>query len=266
MKETKTKVHIVEKYLLNPTNPIIVNVIGAGGTGSQIITALARMNQSLLALHHCGLFVRLFDNDVVSEANLGRQLFTQAELGMIKAISLINRINRFFGTNWKAIPYNYNKENLYKFESYANANIYISCVDTADARFEIAEMLSGVDKENRNRDCSFYWMDFGNSKDSGQVILSTVSNIKQPQSKKFETVARLPFITDEFESLLRDSDNDNTPSCSLVEALTKQDLFINSSLANLGASLLWQMFREGIIKYRGFFLNLKDFRTQPLLV
>lgn len=270
---TKTRVHVVCNYLLNPTNPIVVNVIGAGGTGSQIITALARMNQSLLALHHCGLFVRLFDNDVVTEANLGRQLFTQAELGMNKAVALINRINRFFGTNWKAIPFNYSKERSQRTQgeregrdAIERANIFISCVDTPDARFEIAEMLSGFEKENRNRDCSFYWMDFGNSKDSGQVILSTINNIKQPQSKKFETVARLPFITDEFENLLKDSENDNTPSCSLAEALTKQDLFINSSLANLGASLLWQMFRNGIIKYRGFFLNLKDFRAQPLLV
>jgi hypothetical protein len=60
--------------------------------------------------------------------------------------------------------------------------------------------------------------------------------------------------------------NDNTPSCSLAEALTKQDLFINSALANVGASLLWQLFREGMLFNRGFFLNLKEFRTQPLKV
>jgi PRTRC genetic system ThiF family protein len=264
MKQIKTKVHIVHNYLLNPANPITVNVIGAGGTGSQVITALSRINQSLLALNHPGLFVRLFDSDVVSAANLGRQLFTQSELGLNKAVALINRINRFFGSNWKAVPMNYSKENLYRFKNIADANITISCVDTVDARFEIADILSGLDKENRHIDEAFYWMDFGNSRDTGQVIISTVKDIKQPSSKKFDTVTKLPFITDEFEILLRASGNDNTPSCSLAEALTKQDLFINSTLANLGASLLWQMFREGMIKYRGFFLNLKDFRSQPL--
>lgn len=264
MEQEKVKVHIVPNYLLNPTNPISINVIGAGGTGSQVITALARMNQSLLALQHAGLFLRLFDSDIVSEANLGRQLFTSAESGLNKAVALINRINRFFGTNWKALPMNYSNENLYRFESTASANITVSCVDTVDARFEIADILSALEKENCNRDKAFYWMDFGNSKDTGQVILSTVSNGKQPSSKKFDTVSKLPFITDEFESLLKSAEADNTPSCSLAEALTKQDLFINSTLANLGASLLWQMFREGMIKYKGFFLNLKDFRTQPL--
>jgi hypothetical protein len=74
-------------------------------------------------------------------------------------------------------------------------------------------------------------------------------------------------VTDEFAELMNASEaSDNTPSCSLAEALTKQDLFINSALANVGASLLWQLFREGMLFNRGFFLNLKDFRTQPLKV
>lgn len=35
---TKTKVHFTDNYLLNPTNPITINLIGAGGTGSQTLT------------------------------------------------------------------------------------------------------------------------------------------------------------------------------------------------------------------------------------
>jgi hypothetical protein len=110
-------------------------------------------------------------------------------------------------------------------------------------------------------------MDFGNSKETGQVILSTIAEIQQPASKKFDVVSRLPLVTEEFKELLESSEKgDNTPSCSLAEALTKQDLFINSALANLGASLLWQMFREGMLFNRGFFLNMKDFRAQPIKV
>jgi PRTRC genetic system ThiF family protein len=110
-------------------------------------------------------------------------------------------------------------------------------------------------------------MDFGNSRETGQVILSTIGKIKQPDSKQYRTAETLPMVTDEFGELLKASETtDNTPSCSLAEALTKQDLFINSALANVGASLLWQLFRQGILFNRGFFLNLKDFRTQPLKV
>src|SRR5476651_1398517 len=109
IRNPKIAVHIVEQEWLNPYNPIVVNLIGAGGTGSQMLTALARMNHALIALNHPGLFVRLFDNDKVEKANLGRQLFATAELKKYKAVALIERVNLFFGTNWKAIPTFYNK-------------------------------------------------------------------------------------------------------------------------------------------------------------
>ena len=57
-KETaKTRVHFTENFLLNPTNPITVNLIGAGGTGSQMLTTLARMNHALTELNHAGFSV-----------------------------------------------------------------------------------------------------------------------------------------------------------------------------------------------------------------
>jgi hypothetical protein len=50
-------------------------------------------------------------------------------------------------------------------------------------------------------------------------------------------VENLPFITEEFGELLKISEaEDDTPSCSLAEALEKQDLFINSTLAQMGSS------------------------------
>jgi len=104
MNVAKKRVHIVYPYLINPTSPVSVNLIGAGGTGSQMLTALVRINQALIALGHAGLQVNVFDDDIVQQANLARELFTSHEIGMNKAVVLINRINRFFGTNWKAIP------------------------------------------------------------------------------------------------------------------------------------------------------------------
>lgn len=146
--------------------------------------------------------------------------------------------------------------------------MYISCVDTSEARFDIAKFLRPLKtagKYDRNR--ALYWLDFGNSRYTGQVVLATIGEIKQPASEKYEPVADMPFVTETYRDLLQQKDEgDNLPSCSLAEALTKQDLFINGSLADLGASLLWQLFREGMIQNRGFFLNLKEFRTQPLKV
>jgi PRTRC genetic system ThiF family protein len=255
-------IHFVAQYLLNPTNPVFVNLIGAGGTGSQVLTALARINHSLHALQHPGLQVTLYDDDVITPANLGRQLFPAAELGYNKAVALINRVNRFFGTGWKAI------DEKYQQQTHQPASITISCVDKAITRFEIAATLQKFTPDRHaEQKRSLYWMDFGNSQYTGQVLLSTVGKIEQPKSKKFMPVAELPFITEEFKSLLSAADKDDSgPSCSLAEALLKQDLFINSALANTGASLLWTMFREGMITNRGLFMNLKEFRTQSITV
>jgi PRTRC genetic system ThiF family protein len=262
------KAHFCHHCFLQPSNPMTVNVIGAGGTGSQMLTALARINHSLVALGHAGLSVTAWDADVVTHANEGRQLFSASEVGLNKAVVLVNRINRFFGFDWKAAPTMYNKKTSELKNERALSNITISCVDTVAARFEIAAILGGVTELHRyERNHPYYWMDFGNSKHTGQVLLSTVGRLSQPISKKFETVDYLPFVTDEFADLLAQSEQrDDTPSCSLAEALSKQDLFINSSLANIGASLLWQLFTEGILLNRGFFLNLKEYRTVPIKV
>jgi PRTRC genetic system ThiF family protein len=229
-----------------------------------MLTALSRINYALLKLNPPGLSVTVYDDDRISEANIGRQLFAESEIGLHKSVALINRLNRFFGTNWKAETHRFGND-LYNIDKY-RANLFISCVDTAKPRFEISELLydlsigSGYDRER-----PLYWMDLGNSRDTGQVVLSTIGNIKQPESEKYNTVADLPFITEMFRDQLEQADKlDDTPSCSLAEALTKQDLFINSSVATLGASLLWQLFQQGMIFNRGMFVNLKSFITQPL--
>ena len=267
MNTEKITVHFTDNSLLNPTNPILINVMGAGGTGSKVLTALMEMNHSLIELGHAGLQIRLWDDDVITQANLGRQRFAECEIGLYKSVALINRANRFSGTNWKAETVKFEKDRLDKLPENAGASIYISCVDSVKARFGIADILNILNNGKAYSNRPRYWLDFGNSQHTGQVLLSTIGTIKQPNSEKYETVASLPFITDEFGELLKQSEEqDDTPSCSLAEALEKQDLFINSSLAQMGCSLLWGLFRYGMTEYRGFFHNLKDFNTHPIKV
>jgi PRTRC genetic system ThiF family protein len=263
---TLERVHIVDSYLHKPGNPILVNLIGAGGNGSQMLSALARMNHALLAFGHPGLFVRLFDGDTVSEANLGRQLFAESDTGSNKAVTLINRFNRFFGTDWKAMPFHYNKANLSGMNEQQYANLTISCVDNADARFEIADILTGGTECRHALYRPIYWVDFGNGRDTGQMIIGTISPVQQPRSKKFETVGDLPLITVEYKDQLKKAKKDTTPSCSLAEALAEQDLFVNSALVQTGSSLIRRMFSEGVLRYRGFFQNLTDLKSQPIPV
>ncbi|MBY8961794.1 PRTRC system ThiF family protein [Flavobacterium sp. D11R37] len=257
--ETKIKAHFTAPELLNPTNPISVCLIGAGGTGSQVLTGLARMSHSLQQLGHAGFQVSLWDDDIITDANRGRQLFAECEVGLSKATALITRTNRFFGTARKAV------EKPFTVNTTTGRNaIYISCVDTAAARFGISEVLNDLDLSAHRTDTPRYWMDFGNSRDTGQVILSTIGSIKQPASEKFTPVGSLPQVTREFGELLTQGDTEDLPSCSLAEALEKQDLFINSVLAQMGCSLLWQLIRKGFTEQRGIFVNLLEFRTLPL--
>lgn len=264
----KTKIHFVDNYLLAPTNPISVNLIGAGGTGSKVLTALMEINESLLALGHTGLQVRLWDDDVVTSANLGRQRFFESEVGLKKSVALINRVNRCTGANWKAETIKFERDNAGNLPKEAGAIITMTCVDTVQARFGVAEILTEI-YQGRSyfRNFPRYWMDFGNSRFVGQVILSTLGDIRQPNSEKYIPVANLPLVTEEYWELLKQSENeDNTPSCSLAEAFEQQDLFINASLAQLGCKLLWGLFRNGMTKYKGCFHNLEDFRTSPILI
>lgn len=264
---TQKAMHYTDNYLINPTNPVTITLIGAGGTGSRMLTELARMSHSLIALGHAGLQVNLYDDDVITTANQGRQLFSEIEVGLYKSVALINRINRFFGTNWKASTEQFSTANLKSLPNQGRANIYISCVDTISARFDIADTLQNCTSfSNWERNKALYWLDSGNAQNTGQALLSTISEIKQPNSYLYKTVSTLPMVTEEFRELLEAQTDNREPSCSVAEALEKQDLYINATLASMGTSLLWKLFREGMTEHRGFFFSLANFRSEPIKV
>ena len=250
----KKRMHFTDNYLLNPTHPVTVNLIGAGGTGSQVLTALSRMSRTLIALGHLGFHVTAFDSDIVTEANLGRQLFSVSDLGLNKAVVLTSRINRFFSTSWQAVPDIYSNE---------PANIIITCTDNVKSRLDIAGGLLNKPDKGYDYKKLMYWLDFGNTVNSGQVILGTFGEIAQPKSKKYIPTGKLPCVTERFDLTKVDEKNAG-PSCSLAEAIEKQDLFINSTLANVGAKLLWKLFREGMTDQAGVFLNMDTMKMNPV--
>jgi PRTRC genetic system ThiF family protein len=252
----KPKMHFTDAYLLNPTRQVTVNLIGCGGTGSQVLTALARIGHTLAALGHPGLYVTAYDPDHVTDANPGRQLFSVSDTGLNKAVVLVSRLNRFFSTGWEAVP------DYYKNEP---ANIVITCTDNVKSRLDIAagllpHMDKGLDFEKL-----MYWLDFGNTRNAGQVILGTFGEIRQPQSKKYIPAGKLPCVTERFD-LAKVDERESGPSCSLAEAVDRQDLFINSTLANIGAKLLWKLFREGMTSQAGTFLNMDTMKMNPVML
>ncbi len=251
--------HYVDNYIINPTHRVTVDLIGAGGTGSQMLQSLARMDYALYKIGHPGLFVRVFDADVVTDANIGRQLFSTRDIGLYKAEVLVTRVNRFYGLDWESVSEMYPRKDMDDM-----ANITISCVDSVKARIEIGKHLRKIIHPTHDTRMPYYWMDFGNQKDRGQVVLGTISkHICQPINDD-GVVGILPCVDQMFD-LSKVNDEDSGPSCSLAEALRKQDLFINNTLCQLGSALMWKMF-NGIIDSQGVFLNLATMKSNPITI
>jgi PRTRC genetic system ThiF family protein len=124
--------HIIKGSLLEST--VKVALVGAGGTGSQVLTGLARLHRAMLALGHPGgLHVTVFDPDLVSEANVGRQLFSDSDVGFSKAVVLVHRINLYYGLSWKA-----EADRAYNLHEH---DIVIGCVDTRSSRRDIHRQI-----------------------------------------------------------------------------------------------------------------------------
>lgn len=251
-------VHFPHEYLKNPVHKVTVDVVGIGGTGSQVLTALARMNTALLGLGKPGLHVRAWDIDIVTPANMGRQLFSPADLGENKASVLITRINRYFGYEWQAMPA------LYKGKLVSN--ILVTCVDSAKARIDINEVLvNRKEKAKHPTDNLYYWLDIGNLQKTGQIIIGTMATIPQPKTiEGWKTKSVLPTVVKKFPQLKKIKEENQGPSCSLAEALEKQDLFINSTLAQFGCNLIWKLFREEWLKHQGCYVNLDTMIVNPI--
>ena len=88
----------------DPFQLIRVHVVGAGGTGSHLVTLLTEVHKGVVALGGKGLDVIVFDPDTVSYANTVRQNYGAQEIGRNKAVTLLTRVNLACGLTWTAVP------------------------------------------------------------------------------------------------------------------------------------------------------------------
>jgi PRTRC genetic system ThiF family protein len=230
-------------------------VIGAGGTGSAIVMGLPYLDQAMRVWgRHHGLDVVMMDADTVSEMNCVRQPFSISDLGQNKATVLINRINLFWGTNWSAIPNHFHARSFNRNQD-SCPDLVIGCVDTRAARKAIEDSFRTL-----SRTC--YWLDLGNNAASGQFVLGQPLNARnRRKADRLRTVSELfPEITaiEEGEDLL--------PSCSAVEALDRQEPFINQTLAASALAMLAQLFRYGKLTHHGAYFNAKTGQMSALPV
>lgn len=242
-------IHNIESSLL--TRAVKVVLVGAGGTGSHVLRRLANMHLAMVELGHpAGLEILVIDPDTVSKTNVGRQNFWPSDVGQPKAEILVNRCNMLMQTNWKSATDMVTDQTRFM----RTPDLVIGCVDNRKGRGAI---LAAIKRSARH---SAYYLDIGNSEHDGQVVLGEVFEAGYKREN------RLPHVADLYPDIIDGSldATDDTPSCSLAEALEKQSLFINDTVANAACNLLWSLFRYGKISHHGQFVNIKSGRVTPL--
>lgn len=234
--------YTVPEYLKNPYHPVTVNVIGAGGTGSLLIGRLARLNEALKMMDHPGLQVSLYDPDIVEEFNIGRQNFTLSDVGLNKATCLINKVNMAYGLQWESFGV--------FAQPTVTGNIFITCVDNADYRVNLSQNKETHDPLQTN----FLWIDCGNGKDFGQVVLTDFKSLRTP--------------TDIFGDLVSydNLEAQGTMGCSYRDKLNEQDLFINDIISAYCSEIIWSLFRDKTLDSQGVIINTKTFKSQPIKI
>ena len=244
---TKTE-HKIPGALLQKN--VLITVVGCGGTGSAIAAGLPYLHQAIVALGHPhGLDVTLVDGDRISRTNCVRQPFSESEIGLHKATVLATRINLFWGLGWKGVPH-------FVDESWGHeTDILIGCVDSRAAR-------NAMTRTQTYWNCH-YWLDLGNNADSGQFVLGQPEN----QRNKARDL-RLPTASELFPELINAKldKKDRLPPCSALEALERQEPFVNQTLAYQALAMLARLFRYGRLSYHGGFVNLRTGRTTSLAV
>jgi PRTRC genetic system ThiF family protein len=193
------------------------------------------------------------DPDTVSEVNAVRQPFSHVDIGSNKAVCLAGRINMFWGFDWKAIPQAFGEGSTEAPE----CDLLISCVDTRKARHQIAESF----KKFR---APAYHLDLGNNASSGQYVLG------QPRDRAVSARSqeiRLPTVFELYPEIADPMLGESAlPSCSAVEALDRQEPFINQTLSVSSLAMLARLLRYGQISYHGGFYNAETGRMAALKV
>jgi hypothetical protein len=178
-----------------------------------------------------------------------RQPFARSEIGLNKAIVLVNRLNLFWGLKWEAVPVNLRPGTIIS-RSYSGddlrAHIVVGCVDTRAAR---AAICGAVGKSSRVS----YVVDAGNNADSGQFIMGDPLNERNRRSRLrlrmapelFPEIADPSLDNDANQAVARlrplsDNRPSLTPHLLNTHLLYWPACFATAKSAITAASLTWQ--------------------------
>jgi len=157
--------------------------IGAGGTGSFAALAIARL---MYELKESGKEIELLivDPDRVEITNIPRSHFCAAEIGGYKAQSLAKRITLAWGLECHYANEVFEAEVHLKQSSsdYRALTVIVGCVDNHHARREIHRAVEQLQGYQSNDAPNIWWIDAGNGKFSGQVLIGSKTKRLKPEN------------------------------------------------------------------------------------
>ncbi len=236
------------RALLGEAHNMHLYLVGAGGTGSALADALARL------VYHArqkgmDISLTIIDPDVISEANLGRQRFCQAEVGYEKSISLSLRLNAAFGLDIRAIPASFQPEMVlktgyspYHFSNNTTKKLIIGAVDNHEARQSLAQTVAAGHG-------NVWWLDAGNAYENGNVYIGNAVERKHLSVDETLCVCNgLPSPAIQDPALLRPdiSPPQENSSCAVRTLREEQALMVNTFIAAILAHYCsqWVLQRE----------------------
>lgn len=240
-----------------------IYLIGAGGTGSFAALNLARV---LFELRRIGKAVEMtiIDPDIVESSNIPRSNFCAAEIGRFKAQTLAERITLAWG-----LEVSYSNEKL-DFERYIKSNrngfkelsVLVGCVDNHSARREIHRVLEESNRYNSLNAPECWWIDGGNGKFSGQVLIG--SEVRKEKAAEFfssRTICKkLPAPSVAHPELLENQEiptrRESTERMSCAERIMRgeQSLNINQRVAvEIGEIITELLLTNSLRRFANYF-------------
>jgi PRTRC genetic system ThiF family protein len=152
-----------------PVEDATVVLVGCGGTGAYLAEAVCRLLIGRQGSLH------LVDHDRVEPHNVARQAFDDRDVGKFKAQVLAERLARRFRrvVGYSVAPYDADLHG-HVFGELGGLRLLVGAVDNAAARRAIAATLDGG-RDPFARRPPTWWMDLGNGRNSGQVLLGSAT-------------------------------------------------------------------------------------------
>ncbi len=114
--------------ILQPMEGLKLTVVGAGGIGSNLVFLLAKLGFPN---------IRVYDDDIVSEENIGPQLFRLQDLGKPKVQAIAEIVKEFLGVDIEAI-----QERKEQITKEADTSVLLLGVDNMESRKKLVEKSS----------------------------------------------------------------------------------------------------------------------------